>query len=397
VTATSPFDAPPMSPSLLARQPILDQDGRVRGYELAFQDGALQPSERATARLLLAGAAERDLTEVTAGLPAWIKVSREFLLTFDPLPLEPGTVVLELEGDPPVDDALVKRLRGLREEGHVLALDDYLPRWQIEPLLPFASYVKVDLAAYGLAGLHAVLDALPFERPAVVATNVEMPSHRDACVRRGVELVQGFWFERPRQVDRTIPVSSVDRLRAVIALRRSASFEDVEQVVAQDPGLTVRLLRFANSAAVGVRRRFSSVREALVLLGSERVRQFALLVLLSDLGQGRPALVSAAILRGRLSEAIARERGDVDPDTAFTAGVLSVVDALLDQRLFDVLRTLPVTEELRWALLGRTGPVGRVLDTAIRVEQQRGGEDAARFSGLADAIAWTDRAVTDLV
>jgi EAL and modified HD-GYP domain-containing signal transduction protein len=386
-----------MTPTLLARQPILDQDGRVRGHELAFQDGAAQPSERATARLLLAGMAEHELPELTGGLPAWIKVSREFLLTFDPLPLAPGSVVLELESDPPVDDALLKRLRGLREEGHPVALDDFLPRTAIEPLLPFATYVKIDLAAYGLAGLRAVLDRLPYERPAVVATNVAMPSQRDACVRRGVELLQGFWFERPRQVERTVPVTSVDRLRTVIALRRSPGFEDVENVIAGDPGLTLRLLRFANSAAIGSRRRFSSVREALVLLGSERVRQFALLVLLSDLGHGRPALVSAALLRGRLCEALARERGDADPDTAFTAGVLSIVDALLDQKLFDVLKGLPVSEELRWALLGRSGPVGVVLDTAIRLEQSRAGADAARFTQLSAVVTWADTALAELV
>jgi EAL and modified HD-GYP domain-containing signal transduction protein len=386
-----------MPPTLLARQPILDQGGRVRGHELLFQDGAPAPSERATARLLLAGMADHDLAELTGGHPAWIQVSREFLLAFDPLPLAPGTVVLELEAHPPVDDALVKRLRTLREEGHPVALDDFLPRDELEPLLPLVSYVKVDLASYGIAGVRAVLDRLPETRPKVVVTNVEMPSQRDLCVQHGVELLQGFWFERPRQSDNVVPVGSVDRLRAVIALRRSPGFEDVERVIASDPGLTVRLLRFANSAAVGSRRRFSNVREALVLLGSERVRQFALLVLLSDLGQGRPALVSAAILRGRLCEALATERGDADPDTAFTAGVLSVVDALVDDRLFDVLKTLPVTEELRWALLGRSGPVGQILDTAIRLERNRAGADAARFTQLTGAVLWTDRALADLV
>ena len=398
VTAiVSPIDAPAMTPTLLARQPILDQDGRIRGHELMFQDGAPEPSEKATSRLLVTGMAEQELPELTSGLPAWITVSREFLLTFDPLPLPRGSVVLQLETDPLIDDALLGRLRRLRDEGHPVALDDFLPRAAIEPLLPFATYVKIDLAAYGLAGVRAVLDRLPYERPAVVVTNVEMPSQRDFCVRRGVEFVQGYFFERPREIERTVPITSVDRLRSVIALRRSPAFEDVEQVIAGDPGLTVRLLRFANSAAVGARRRFSSVREALVLLGSERVRQFALLVLLSDLGQGRPALVNAAILRGRLCEALARKRGDADPDTAFTAGVLSVVDALLDQRMFDVLKGLPITEELRWALLGRSGPVGQVLDTAVRLEQRRPGDAPFYFTQLSSVVTWADQALADLV
>ena len=394
LTVTLPvLDAPR---ALLARQPILDRSGRIRGYELLFNDGD-GPSERATARLLLAGTGDHELAELTNGLPAWFKVSREFLLSFDPLPLAAGTVVLELEPEPLVDDALIERLRRLRLEGHHIALDDFIPRDELEPLLPLASYVKVDLAAYGIAGLRAVLDRLPEPRPMIVATSVEMPSQRDACVRRGVELLQGFFFERPRTTAaRSIPTASVDRLRAAVALRGAPTFEEVEEVVAGDPGLTVRLLRFANSAAVGARRRFSSVREAMILLGAERVRQFMLLVLLSELGEGRPALVSVAVMRGRLCEKLAIALGTADPDTAFTAGILSTVDALLDQPMFEVLKTLPVTEELKWALLGRSGPVGTILDVAIRLERNRI-DDETRFDGLGEVAVWTDRALDDLV
>ena len=382
--------------ALLARQPILDADGQIRGYELLFDDGD-GPSERATARLLVAGTGDHELAELTGGHPAWFKVSREFLLALDPLPLAPGSVVLELEPEAILDDELMTRLRALRLEGHQIALDDVLPRDELAPLIPLASYVKVDLAAYGVAGLIAVLDGLPEQRPMIVATNVEMPSQRDACVRRGVELLQGFFFQRPRITeDRHIPTGSVDRLRSVVALRGAPAFEEVEDIVAGDPGLTVRLLRFANSAAVGSRRRFSSVREAMILLGAERVRQLMLVILLSELGQGRPALVATAVMRARLCEKLAIALGTADPDTAFTAGILSTVDALLDKPLIDVVRTLPVTEDLRWALLGRTGPVGTILDVAIRLERNRI-DDETRFDAFGEVAAWTDRALDDLV
>jgi EAL and modified HD-GYP domain-containing signal transduction protein len=190
-------------------------------------------------------------------------------------------------------------------------------------------------------------------------------------------------------------VGSLAQLRQVVALRGAPQFEDVERVVADDPGLTLRVLRFANSAAVGAGRRLKSVREAMVVLGSERVRQFLLLVLLGQLGEGRPALVATSVLRGRLCEQMSRGLSLGDPETAFTAGVLSVVDALLDQPMDEVLRGLAVTEELRWALLGRSGRIGAVLDMAIRVEQNRRGVSSRQIS-LAEAIAWTNRTVSGL-
>ena len=378
--ALSPASA---APGLVARQPILGPDGRVAGHELLF-DG--EPDTGAL-----------ELGELSGGLPAWLPVTPDFLLENDPLPMAPGTVVLELDARTEVETALLQRLTRLRTEGHRLALDDFLPGDDVEPLLRFAEYVKVDLAAYGLAGVRAVIDRLPARRPSVVVTGVEMPGQAASCVRLGADLLQGFFFERPRpEEDRPVPVASVSRLRALVALRGAPSFEDVERLVAGDPGLTIRLLRFANSAAVASGRRLSSVREALVLLGSERVRQFILLVLLGELGQGRPALVAAAVLRARLAEGIARDLRLADPDLAFTAGILSVADALLDQPLFDVLKGLPVTEELRWALLGRSGPVGAALDMAIRLERNRAGTDTARFERLGEAVNWTDRALAGL-
>jgi len=384
-------------PALLARRPIVDRRGRVAGHELDFQSAVGTP-EQQTAQVLVVGAGDHELDGLTGGVPAWIKVTREFLLTFDPLPLAPGRVVALLDAGTEVDEALIDRLVRLRAEGHSLALDDFFPSPELERLLPLADHVKLDYAAYGPHGLAAVLERVPRRRVSVLVGNVDSPAQRDACARLDVELVQGFHFELPRAAaaDAT-PPGSLARLRALIALEGAPSFEEVERVVAGDPNLSLRLLRFANSAAVGSRRTLASVREALVLLGSERVRQFVLLVLLSELaGAGRPALVAASVLRGRLCQAIARERG-LREDMAFTAGVLSVVDALLDRPMKEVVKTLPITEELRWALMVRTGPLGEALALAVAIERGRAGDEARRFDQLGDALAWSDRAVGGLV
>ncbi len=385
---------------LIARQPVLDPGERVRGHELVW-GGAEGPSERATAHALVAAASGGDLAPLTGGRPAWVRMSPAFLLALDPLPLPPGALVVQLEPEPEPgpDGALVERLRALRAAGHQVALDGYLPGPRFDPLLPFADHVKVDLAVFGVDGLAPVLASLPYDGPNVVVTNVETPEQADACVRRGADLLQGFFFERPRAVaDVTPPAGpAADRLSALVALRNRPSFEEVERVIAADPALTVRLMRFANSAAVGARRTFGTVRDALILLGAERVRQFLLLLLLAELGAGRRALIAAALLRGRLCEALARDLEVGDPATAFTAGVLSVLDALLACPMATVLRTVPVSDELRWALLARSGPVGGVLDLAIGLERNRTDAPFARFERLGEAVAWTEAALADLV
>jgi EAL and modified HD-GYP domain-containing signal transduction protein len=382
---TSPTAEP--TTSLLTRRPILDRRGRIHGHELLLRAPSVPPEQAAATALVALG----------GDVPAWIDATRELVLALDPFPAAPGAVVLELDARTAIDDELVARLERLRVEGHAVALDDFLPGTEAERLLPLVDAIKLDLNAYGPAGVSAVLERLPPSRPLVVVYNVASPAQRDAVWRCGGDLVEGWFFELPDPArERPAPVDSVERIRALVGLGAHPTFEEVETVVAGDPGLAIRLLRFANSAAVGSRRRFSSVREAMVLLGSERVRQFLLLVLLSDVGRGRPALVQAAVLRGRLCERIAADLELADPHAAFTVGLLSIADALLDQRMVDVLRTLPISGALRWAIGGRGGPLGAVLDLAVRIERGLARDRDDRLGPLDEVFRWTDEAMRGL-
>ena len=388
-------------PVLLARQPILDGRERIQGYELLFRTpaggsvGEVDP-DRATAQLLTAVSGDLDLDELTGGRPAWINVTRSFLLAHDPLPLDPGHFVFELLEDQLLDALLLERLQRLRGEGHVLALDDFAPDGAAHEgdgaaLLALATYVKLDVRALG-AGFAAVSAPLLARGLVVLAEKVETRAEHEQCAAAGATLFQGYFFERPHHVaGRPVPTGPVGRLQTALALQREHDRDVIAQTISSDPGLSVRLLRYANSAAVGARRPVASVREALILLGARPVRQWALMVLLSELGASRPALVAVALVRARLCELIARQDGAGDPDAFFAVGLLSIVDALLDQPLARVLATLPLADSVRDALLEHAGAMGEALALAVSVQHGGGGQD-----GLRDAVAWSEATLRSL-
>jgi EAL and modified HD-GYP domain-containing signal transduction protein len=375
--------------ALVARRPILDLDGFVRGHELAFGE--------AGARLGLAelAAAARELS---GSLPAWFAATGPQLVAAEQLPAGGSPLVIQLAADEPVDGALLARLRRLRGEGHGIALMDGLStRRDHLPLWSLASHVMIDLSVHGPAGLEAAMRRRSHVGPRIVAANVDTPQQRDGCARIGVDLVQGFHFERPRpHAAAGAAGASVRRLRTLLELRERPAFENLETIIGEDPGLTVRLLRFANSAAVSAGRTLDTVRDAMMVLGAEQVRRFVLSVLLGDLGAQRPALVAAGLLRGRLCETLVRDAGAGDPDAAFTAGILSVADALLDQPMGEVVRSLPVGDELQWALVTGSGPLGAALATAVRLERHRDAGVHARFTRMHEVVAWADDAVAGL-
>jgi EAL and modified HD-GYP domain-containing signal transduction protein len=212
----------------------------------------------------------------------------------------------------------------------------------------------------------------------------------------GIDLFQGYFFERPQLISgNSAPASTIQRLQAVTSISGEAPFEEVQRAVTVDPGLGVRLLRYVNSAGSGLRTRVSSLRQALVLVGARTVRQWALLVMLTDIGRVRPAVISSGLLRAKLCELLAADRG-LDRDAAFAVGLLSMLEALLDVPLEEIVPTLPLTDDVSSALLEGAGRLGEVLAEAIAIQHGDGEPSDRHAAYLCEAMAWTDATLGEL-
>jgi c-di-GMP phosphodiesterase len=401
--------SPPLEPAaaedagvvLFARQPILDASSAVQGHELLFrrEDGSGWPvgdEAKATAHVLVSAFADLGLPAVTGQARAWVNVPRSFLLETDLSVLPADRVVIELLERNVLDAAYVARLAGLAGAGYQLALDDFEWDDEMMPVLELATYVKLDLRALGVDGVADHVQRLTPYGVRIVAEKVETADERDACLALGIDLFQGYFFERPRLVrGRPAPHAALRRLRIATSLGANASFEDVERVLMLDPGLSMRLLRYINSAAVALRARVSSLRQALMLVGTDTVRQWMLLVLLGDLGRVQPAVLTSGLVRARVCEQLARARRVRTTDSAFIVGLLSVSDALLGAPLDEVITGLPLTEDVRDAIIGHEGPLGELLSRAIELQHgdTRAGTDESQI--LAEALRWSEGQLTE--
>ncbi len=388
--------AEPGRPTLVARQPILDASGTVRGHELLFRgarrpDGTIEDGRRATAQVLVATFLELGVAQMAGDVPAWVNVGRDLLLQVHPLPLPADRVVLELLEDADVDDVLLSRLAELRAQGFAIALDDFVWTPRTDPLVDLATYVKLDVRALGLDGLAEAARGLRARGVRVVAEKVETAEERDACLAAGAELLQGWFFARPEAVrGRTAAGGGLGRLRGAAHLARRLSFEEVERAVVTDPGLSVGVLRLLRAASRAMPNRVASVRQALVLLGADAVRQWAMLVALAGVDDSGGAVLESGLLRARICQLLAG--GPADPDSAFAVGLLSVLDALTGAPLEEALRELPLEDDVCAALLRRLGPVGVHLGGAWAAVGGVGDDGGV----LAPALQWTDALLRDL-
>jgi c-di-GMP phosphodiesterase len=399
VTAAAAAAAAEAPRVLFARQAIVDRRGRLAGYELLYRgprgaDGEIPDAEHATCSVLVGAFAEVGFSAAVGRSTAFLNVTERFLRELDPLPLAPESTVLELLEDATPSPALLDRLTTLRAQGFRVALDDFTPGPASTPLLDVADIVKVDLRAHERRDAERLMGSLTARGLTVVAEKVEDQSEFEWSSAAGAELFQGYFFCKPVELaGAELRAASIERLRAVAGLTNpGAGLEEIELAVKTDPHLALRLLQQLNSAAVSLPNRISSIRQGVVLLGPRTVRQWALVLLLSGIGEHRGPLLTTALARARTLETLANVKGASDPDAWFSVGLLSVSDALAGAPLPEVVGRLPLADDVRDALVHRTGPKGAALEATLACERAELPETDRRLVLMAygDAIAWAD-------
>ena len=254
------------------------------------------------------------------------------------------------------------------------------------PLLEVAHYVKLDVQAFTRDQLAEQVAELEPYNVKLIAARIEDHHTFEFCKEIGFDYFQGYFFCRPRTVaGHGIPANRLAQMRMMAVLQDpDCELEDLERAISNDLGLSVRLLRWINSAYFLLPRKVSSVREALILLGVRNVRSWALLMTLAGIEDQPSELIRTAMTRAKMCELVAQALDRPDTDAHFTVGLFSVVDAFMNTSMQDVLSELPLSPEVSDALLERSGHLSEVLDWVLAYE--RGDFECLTPSPRADAV-----------
>jgi c-di-GMP-related signal transduction protein len=135
--------------------------------------------------------------------------------------------------------------------------------------------------------------------------------------------------------------------------RPELDLHGLERLIKVEASVCYRLLRYLNSAAFGLKNEVHSVRHALSMLGDREVRRWIRLVAAVGAGQQKASdLVLSALVRARFAEMLTPkvEHGESD---LFLLGLLSLIDAMLEMPMADVLEKVPLDRETKAVLLGQ--------------------------------------------
>ena len=371
----------------VGRQPIYDRELMVAGYELLFRDYKAEKAnfvdgDLATSQVILNTFMEIGIERLVGNGMAFINLTRGFILEKFPLPMLHGRVVLEILEDIPIDSDLVNALHGLRESGYQIAIDDVVHPDRVSDILDVADIVKLDLINIDLSRLQEYVSFLRKYDVKLVAEKVETLDVFDLCKSLDFELYQGFFLCRPNIVEGyRIPAARFNILRLLSRLLSpDLEIREVEQIIRQDVSLSYKLLRLINSVYYGRPMNVKSIRQALTLLGILQIRNWASLLFLSKIDDKPRELLITAMIRGRMCEILAGAIKYENEDTGFTVGLFSVLDALLDMPLDEILTSLPLFDDIKRALLSHDGRLGAVLHCVLAYEH--GNWDEAGLPGV---------------
>ncbi|TBL79510.1 EAL and HDOD domain-containing protein [Paenibacillus thalictri] len=361
-----------------ARQPIFDRNMNTYGYELLYRRSSNNyyegnDDQQATAELINNAFLVIQLNDLTGGTKAFINFSEELLVNEIPLLLPKDSIVVEiLERVKPTAD-VIRACRNLKNNGYMLALDDFVFDETYEPLLGIADLIKVEYPAVKPDKQRQMISSYKSKYPLrFLAEKIETREQFQTALDAGYDLFQGYFFSKPVIVKgKEIGGLHASILQIVNELSKDEpNYQPIAEIIERDLGLSYKLLKIANSVAYGSRKQIYSIKQALVRFGIEEIKKWMYLLLLQEKQNAdNQELVKTSLIRGKLMELLAIELGMKQKHFEFfLTGMFASIDVLLRRPMAQIVQELPFTGEVRDALLGQDNVFRQVLDAALDLE-----------------------------
>lgn len=348
-----------------ARQPILDIDKRIFGYELLFRISSdnIFPDvdeEAATSKMIEGLQLDLGLDKISSGKWAFINFTEQSILNAYPNMLPKEKVVVEVLETVQPSPVVYKQLQTLAIEGYVIALDDFIHSEAWEPYYKFTQIIKVDCKFISQSELDDILEVKNrFPHIKLLAEKIENYKEFVRYEKLGFELFQGYFFAKPEVIKSVSLSSSQSVLSGLLSevTKKVPNFAQITKLFEIDVALSFKLLRYTQSPIFKRRKSIDSIKQAVVLLGHTELERFVMLLFAATLGEGKPtALIKLSIHRAKFCEQFAeRAKFNKEVSSAFLVGMLSLIDAMLDAELEELVSAMPLSDNIKEALILHQG------------------------------------------
>lgn len=361
-----------------ARQPILNIDKELYAYELLFRDGVDNvfpdiDGDLATSRIVEGAQINFGLEDLTDNKPAFINFTLDTISKKYPTMMSPSSMVVEILETVQPGKKLLAEVRLLKEQGYTIALDDYEHKPVWKHFFPYIDIIKIDLRNTDPQTIETIVQELgAYPKIDLLAEKVETVEEFEWCKTLGFKYFQGFFFSKPEMV-KTKNLSPAQMTLAELLYETSnadVNLPKITQIFERDINLSYKLLRYANSAAFSRVSEISTIKQAIISLGHLELKKFLSLLFSAQAGDSKPdELLKLSMIRARFCEQLAIADGSQDIGKAFLTGMMSLIDAILDETIEKVMDQLPLAEEIKTAIVKGEGKLAAFLELSKAFER----------------------------
>ncbi|QOL25312.1 HDOD domain-containing protein [Thalassotalea sp. LPB0316] len=362
----------------IARQAIFDAKNNTIGYELLFRDS---PDNKfpaidkniATAKLIIQNHIHGDIKAICMGKKAFINFTEHCLINKYPLMFDNNSIVIEIVGHQTASERLIKIVKFYHNKGYKIALNDYDLNEKWDVLFPYISILKIDIEQVNPKQVFKALSRMRPFNIKLAAEKVETVFQRQSLAEVGFNYFQGFFYHVPEIIEgQTLAPMKAQMLNLISeTFKEPFSFNAVATIIGHDVNLSVGLLKMVNNVAVGTKVEITSLKQAAAYLGEESLKQFVSILALSKLtSDSTDEIAKQSLVTGKLMSSIAAHPQFKEiREYAFITGLLSSMEVLLKMPMAEIMATMPLAEQIRNALINRSGLLGELLVLTSRFIQ----------------------------
>jgi len=345
----------------IGRQPIFDSDINLFAYALLFRQNAEDNSaqivngDQASAQVIMNALGEIGIKNLAGDHKVIINFCDTLLIQEGEPFFNPRQVIIELLEEHNATPALIRTLKGLRKQGFSIALDDHQFNSQMSVFEDYADIIKVDIQKYDLNQLQPKLQELKRKGIKLLAEKVETYEQVKACDALGFDYFQGFFFAKPQIIHgQRLPDNKLSVIKLLSKIYQpNINLNELSKIITHDVSLSQKLLTFI-SQNVPSKFPITSIQNAVMRCGLDHLRNWAGLVALSSLSDKPCELFYLALTRAKFCELVSELIQDPPKETYYTVGLFSILDALMDRPLEEILEQLGLDDNrMLEALMGQ--------------------------------------------